>query len=233
MLEAARTRVDSFQCLIWQCAPCIVVPRRMSMLERFPRAAALMQEHGFPMFVRETGGDAVVQGPGIINVTIAFTPSDRQRDRIHTTYERLSRPLINLLLRQGIRATTGAISGAMCDGAYNVVVGRRKLAGTAQRWRTWRSEDGLLQYAVLAHLALSVDVDHVAACAAINTLYAELGIGARICSDRHANWADIHPAPDRAARARLISDLGRAYRETRHDFSERGRQPEPPAEINT
>jgi len=176
------------QILVWQCERCIVVPRRLTSSAGFPTAAADLERGGFPVFVRNTGGDAVVQGPGVVNVSLAFARSPKQEDRIGEAYRILCAPLMALLKEHGIEAANGAIAGAMCDGAFNVTAMGRKLAGTAQRWRSLRGAAG---FAVLGHLALSVDLDHAAAADAVNVFYAAAGIESRVRGDVHINMAEL------------------------------------------
>lgn len=212
MLAAVATGAERWQFLLWQCGPCIVVPRKLSALGPFAHAVRQSQQRGFPVFVRETGGGAVVQGPGVVNVSVAFAVSPQQPDRIRAAFEYLCAPLIDLLRRKGIEASNGTVPGAMCDGAYNVVVDRRKLAGTAQRWRSLRTGGGAAGYAALAHLVLSVDADQVAACDAVNTLYTALDVEARVCAESHVNWTEIVMPADRGSTARLFAELSEAYR---------------------
>ena len=212
MLDAVAKQPGHYHHLVWECQRCIVVPRRLSMLDRFADACAPLRERGFPVFIRETGGDAVVQGPGIVNVSIAFAVPSTGPDRIRAAYARLCTPLVEILGRQGIEAAAGTVPGSMCDGAYNVVVGGCKLAGTAQRWRVLRSEDCEGGHAALAHLAVSVDADHAAACDAVNALYAGLGIAERVNAGCHINWLDLIPKADHAIRAAFLAELASAYR---------------------
>ena len=54
------------------------------------------------------------------------------------------------LTRFEIISTVGACTGALCDGAWNVLAQGRKLAGTAQRWRaTPQGRVALIHAAIL------------------------------------------------------------------------------------
>ena len=209
MLEAAGS--GGFGWLLWQTEGCIVVPRSHATNARFTDAAAASAQRGYPVQVRDTGGSAVVQGPGVLNLSLAFMAAAGVRDRIGATYRALCAPLIDALRRRGVEAANAAVPGTMCDGAYNVVVAGRKLAGTAQRWRSLgRARPG--EHAVLAHLALFLDVDHAAAAAAINAFYAGLGMESRVEPQRHINWVDIPMPAAGAAVAGLVEDISRACR---------------------
>src|SRR5690606_18421418 len=120
-----------------------------------------------------------------------------------------------MLRSRGICGTYRAVPGTMCDGAYNVVVDDRKLAGTAQRWRSL-GHDRPGEHAVLAHLALFVDLDHIEAAESINALYADMGIEAGIEASSHINWVEIDNTPTgagvAAAMARELDDACWAVR---------------------
>lgn len=210
MLDAAG-REGGCGWMLWQTGRCIVVPRSHTANARFDVAAAASAASGYPVRVRDTGGSAVVQGAGVLNLSLAFTAAAEVRDRIGATYRVLCAPLIEALRRRGVDAANAAVAGTMCDGAYNVVVAGRKLAGTAQRWRSLgRARPG--EHAVLAHLALFLDVDHAAAAAAINAFYAALGVQSGVEAQRHINWTEIAMPAAEAPASRLIADLHDACR---------------------
>jgi lipoate-protein ligase A len=182
------------QVIVWQCERCIVVPRRMAAFATFPAAALELERRGVPVVVRNTGGDAVVQGPGVVNVSLAFAIPARLPDHIGHAYRFLCAPLMSLLREHGIETANGAVPGAMCDGTFNITAMDRKLAGTAQRWQRARNVSGSSGFAVLGHLALSVNIDHAAAADAVNAFYAAAGIEGRIRGDAHVNIAELLPA---------------------------------------
>ncbi|MGB3537363.1 MAG: hypothetical protein WBA42_04345 [Mesorhizobium sp.] len=190
MLDAVATGKERFQFLLWQCTePCLVVPRKMSNLSGFEGASLGALKRGYPVSVRETGGGAVIQASGTVNVSIAFTMPMKMDDRIREAYKFLCEPIMQILRQRGTDPTYGVVEGAMCDGAYNIVVNGRKLAGTAQRWR--RAKTISESYAVLGHLVLSVDADHSAACRVVNEFHASVGIVTDVKPQSHTNWTEI------------------------------------------
>lgn len=204
--------------MLWRTEPCIVVPRSHVSRPAFETAAAASAARGWPVHIRDTGGGAVAQGQGVVNLSMTFSIGATSRDRIGTSYRILCAPVMAMLRSRGICGAFRAVPGTMCDGAYNVVVGDRKLAGTAQRWRSLgRDRPG--EHAVLAHLAMFVDLDHVEAAESINALYADMGIEAGIEASSHINWAEIDTAIDApagagtaAAMAQKLDDACRAVR---------------------
>jgi len=101
-----------------------------------------MAELGWPVHLRATGGDVTPQGPGVVNVTLVFTPEGPTD--IPGNYDRLCTPIEQTL---GPTASRGWNPGAFCDGAYNVQRDGLKFAGTAQRMRKCTDQ----RSAVLAH----------------------------------------------------------------------------------
>nr|WP_309402228.1 hypothetical protein [Aminobacter niigataensis]WMD00168.1 hypothetical protein RAR13_28245 [Aminobacter niigataensis] len=208
------------QVLVWHSEPCLVVPRRLAASASFPAAARNLEPRGLQVLVRDTGGDAVIQGSGVVNVSMAFAIPAHLPDRIGAAYKMLCAPLMSLLGEHDIETANGAVPGAMCDGAFNVTAVGRKLAGTAQRWRRARSGDGGSGFAVLGHLALSVDIDHAAAADAVNAFYAAAGIESRVHGDGHVNLAELLPADGPATADTLTGSLLSHYiaAARRHQF---------------
>ncbi len=67
-------------------------------------------------------------------------------------------PLLTLLAEYGLEGSYDFVPGSFCDGQYNLVIGGRKITGTAQRWLAPGQDH---QGAVLAQAMLLVagDVD--------------------------------------------------------------------------
>jgi lipoate-protein ligase A len=194
--------------MLWQTGPCIVVPRSHVSRPAFEAAAASSAARGWPVHIRDTGGGAVVQGHGVVNLSMAFCIGAALRDRIGTSYRILCEPVMVMLRGRGLHGAWRAIPGTMCDGAYNIVVGDRKLAGTAQRWRSLgRARPG--EHAVLAHLAMFANLDHAEAAEGINALYADMGTEAGIEASSHINWAEIDTSSDGPAGAGRVAALAR------------------------
>lgn len=202
--------------MLWRTDPCIVVPRGHANNPAFAAAAAASAARGWPVHLRDTGGGAVAQGTSVVNLSMTFSISAALRDRIGASYRMLCAPVMAMLRSRGIEGAYRAIPGTMCDGAYNIVVGDRKLAGTAQRWRS-RGRDRPGEHAVLAHLALFADLDHAGAAAAINALYADMNVEAGIEASSHINWAEIDISSGAGMAAAMARELDAACRALRLD----------------
>ncbi|GGO81387.1 hypothetical protein GCM10011348_20300 [Marinobacterium nitratireducens] len=180
--------------LLWRCAPSIVVPRRLTHKPGFDRACEAMAGRGWPVIVRDTGGDLTPQSPGLINVALAFRQR-RADGGIRDSYLKLCNPLIDCLRGLGIEAYCASVEGAFCDGDYNLVVGGRKLAGTAQRWRKLAPATGAADdmFAVLAHAVILVDEDLDTLWHVGNAFYRHCGLEARIDERLHVSLAELLP----------------------------------------
>lgn len=177
---------------LWQTPRAIVLPSGMLRRSGMERAAEEMAHAGWPVHERHTGGDLTPQFDGILNVSMAYVLLGAERS-ISVAYDRLTQPLISFLETvHGVAARTRAVPGAFCDGTYNLVVGGKKVAGTAQRWRLVNpGRDGDAATAVLAHAAILCNGDLGSALAAVNRFFAASGIDRRIDPGVHATLSDV------------------------------------------
>lgn len=145
----------------------LVMPRRMSRLPGFSEASETLTDLGWPILLRESGGEPVPQSPATVNIALVYAQpaADSDRDRIETAYMRLCQPLLDLLDGLGGEASLGEVDGAFCDGRFNVNLSGRKMVGTAQRWR---QSQGGRRPVVLAHGAMLVNNERNAMAAAVN-----------------------------------------------------------------
>ncbi|KUO57289.1 MAG: hypothetical protein APF80_09105 [Alphaproteobacteria bacterium BRH_c36] len=198
--EEARLRAA-----VWQTQRSIVLPSGMSRRPGIDVAERASEIAGWPVFERFTGGDVTPQFEGVLNISLGFALSGSERN-IEAAYRRLTDPLVTFLKNEfGIHAYTSSVDGAFCDGAFNLVVEGRKLAGTAQRWRLVKSQpvnvdaDALTpqRTAVLAHAALLLGHDLDNALKATNAFFAAWGSDRRVDSAAHVTIADLAGAPAR------------------------------------
>lgn len=126
-----------------------------------------------PLAIRGTGGTAVPQGPGTMNITF-FTVHDTHPG-IREFYDAMCNALQTGLRTLGFETTIGPCAGSFCDGDYNLLHGGRKLIGTAQRW--CRAKDGRTLGVHHAVVLLGADPDDL--CNRLTTLYAAGGQNVR------------------------------------------------------
>ncbi|WP_133065849.1 lipoate--protein ligase family protein [Mameliella alba] len=134
--------------LLWSSeSPALVLPAALMRSSQVQAAATLAERAGIPVVTRRSGGGIVPQGPGTLNLALVFpAPPGFQ---LEDGYRLICNALAEALTRFDIRSSTGACAQSFCDGTWNVLVEGRKLAGTAQRWRSTRSGP-----IVLAHAAI-------------------------------------------------------------------------------
>ncbi|MBP7334851.1 hypothetical protein [Niveispirillum sp.] len=131
----------------WQNRHCLVVPRNWSRLSGF-RDAVL--DCPLPVALRASGGSAVVHGPHVLNVSLAWLALESDGAGIQQGYARLTAPLVAALADMGVSAGLSRVTGAHCDGHCNLVHEGRKLAGTAGLIRPAGPQRGLLLHASLS-----------------------------------------------------------------------------------
>jgi lipoate-protein ligase A len=170
---------------VWSSEAALVVSRRDMLLAGFNSAKAALSREGMPLLVRDSGGTAVLPGPGIVTLSLVHAPCSRNLDE---SYESLR-----------------AVDGAFCDGKHNLVVDGRKFAGTAQRRQSRRFT------AALAHAVLLIDVDVQAMTRGINRFYSLAGATQRFSPDGCFSLRELPAAANYPnLQARAIADLSRA-----------------------
>lgn len=140
----------------WQNRHCLVVPRSWSRLPCF-RDAVL--DCPLPVALRASGGSAVIHGPHMLNISLAWQVGEEDGIGIREGYERLAAPMVATLAGMGVPASLARIPGAHCDGIFNLVHDGRKIAGTAGLVRPSGPMRGLLLHANLALAPMDADLD--------------------------------------------------------------------------
>lgn len=155
---------------LWVNGPCLVVSRR-DVLQGLQRTGAIIDSvDGRPVRVRSSGGTAVPHGPGVLQFSLVIPRVDRVT--MDEVYRTLCRPLQRALAGWGWRAEFGHVPGAFCDGAHNLVVSGKKIAGTSQSWKGGLAVPGARNRGyILAHGTLWVRMDPEAAAGWLNDFY--------------------------------------------------------------
>lgn len=175
---------------LWTTAKGLVVPRTYLRSEQFTTVSKQFKHAGWPISVRQSGGGIVPQGPGVLNLSLAYAVNGKPLDHADAAYLLLCE-IISLALRQhGISTRTQAVEGSFCDGRYNLATGPhddpRKVAGTAQVWRRHsKPEPGSapLQI-VLVHAIVLAACDIVTITHQANRLEHALGNNKRYLAER-------------------------------------------------
>jgi lipoate-protein ligase A len=173
----------------------LVMPRRMSRLAGFEQATEALAVSGWPILLRESGGEPVPQSPAVVNIALVYAQprGDNDRDRIENAYNRLCQPICDVLIELGGAASLGEVDGAFCDGRFNVNLDGRKMVGTAQRWR---QSQGGQRPVVLAHGALLLDNEREQMVEAVNRFNQICEQDQRVRAHSHIALHEAFPAAD-------------------------------------
>src|SRR5690606_2183733 len=71
---------------VWESEQGLVVPRTYRRFAGFVQACAQFERAGWPVTVRQSGGGIVPQGPGIINLSLAYSVRGKPLDHSDTAY---------------------------------------------------------------------------------------------------------------------------------------------------
>lgn len=189
-----------FGLLFWQPSDrALVMPRRLNRLPGFDHACEVSAAAGWPVLLRETGGEPVPQSAATINIALVYAPprSEGDLNRIETGYRRLCDPICQLLDELGGTSSLGEIDGAFCDGRFNVNLDGRKMVGTAQRWR--QSQGGQRPVG-LVHGAMLMDDERESMVAAVNRFNEACGLEQRVRAQSHIALHEKFNAPQALAR---------------------------------
>ncbi|MEQ7920128.1 hypothetical protein ABQX22_13120 [Xanthomonas sp. WHRI 1810A] len=182
----------------------LVMPRRLSRLEGFVEASETLSDIGWPVLLRESGGEPVPQSPATVNIALVYVQpsSDLDKDRIEKAYLRLCQPMLDALSALGGSASLGEVAGAFCDGRFNVNLNGRKMVGTAQRWR---QSQGGKRPVVLAHGAMLLDNERLEMVSAVNRFNEMCELEQRCRAQSHIALHEVFEAPA------FLDGLGEAY----------------------
>jgi lipoate-protein ligase A len=152
----------------WQAPKSLVVPRSYQRYAQLDPARAAFAAKGCPVWLRLSGGGLVPQGPGILNLSLAYPIRGTMGTHSEAVYLHLCGILADALNALGVPTHMQPVEGSFCDGRFNLAWGppdaARKIAGTAQYWRRVREQQDTAHeplHAVLAHAVLIVDADPV------------------------------------------------------------------------
>jgi lipoate-protein ligase A len=173
----------------------LVMPRRLSRLDGFVEAGETLSELGWPVLLRESGGEPVPQSPSTVNIALVYVQpsSDLDKDRIEKAYLRLCQPILDALTALGGNASLGEVEGAFCDGRFNVNLDGRKMVGTAQRWR---QNQGGKRPVVLAHGAMLLEDERLEMVNAVNRFNEMCDLEQRCRAQSHIALHELFDAPE-------------------------------------
>lgn len=192
----------------------LVVPRSYQRHAGMEAAREAFARQGSPVWYRLSGGGLVPQGPGLLDLSLAFPVRGTMSALSEAVYLHLCGILRAALAVVGVDAHWQAVEGSFCDGRFNLAWGpaerARKIAGTAQYWRRVgrggeldNGEEGRGAqplHVVLSHAVLLVSADTHEINARANAFEAAIGSGReydarKIVTVREALSASGRPVP--------------------------------------
>ena len=121
---------------LWQAPQGFVVPGSYRKFAELPATSEQFASRGWPVWLRRSGGGLVPQGPGIVNLSLAWPVYHSLGEAAEPIYLSLCALLQRTLATFGVASHFQAVNGSFCDGRYNLACGEgenaRKIAGTAQ-----------------------------------------------------------------------------------------------------
>ena len=188
----ARARDGEAVAQLWQAPQGFVVPGSYRKFAELPAVSEQFAGRGWPVWQRRSGGGLVPQGPGIVNLSLAWPVYHSLGEAAEPIYLSLCALLQRTLATFGVASHFQAVNGSFCDGRYNLACGEgenaRKIAGTAQYWRPMAEGRG---HVVLAHAVVLLDADLAAAHRAANDFEARLGSGREYRADKTVTLAEL------------------------------------------
>lgn len=170
---------------LWTGPQSLVTSPRLARTERFQQASEASAARGWPVIVRPSAGLTVAHHPGILNIShLKVLLADGGPPKPLSAYDGLLQMLVRLCARFGLEADHGAVPGSYCDGAHNLRVAGRKLAGLSARIITRNGMRG-----VLAHACLTVHADTARDVAAVQAFERDLGLPALYRAGAHCSLA--------------------------------------------
>ncbi|TCW17737.1 hypothetical protein EDF73_101388 [Raoultella sp. BIGb0138] len=183
---------------LWQAPQGFVVPGSYRKFSELSAVSTRFAQRGWPVWLRRSGGGLVPQGPGIINLSLAWPVSQPLGEAAEPIYLLLCGLLQRTLATFGVSSHFQAVSGSFCDGRYNLACGEgdnvRKIAGTAQYWRPLPEGKG---HVVLAHAVILLEADLLAAHQAANEFETRLNSGRVYRADKTVTLAQLLPGETR------------------------------------
>lgn len=116
----------------WQTEPVVVLGMMDTKLPFLKDALSLFSDFSYSYLVRNSGGLAVVGDEGILNFSMIF-PEEDSRLEIDEAYSRMHRLIQAAFSDKNKAIDAFEVSDSYCPGDFDLSIGGKKIAGTAQR----------------------------------------------------------------------------------------------------
>jgi lipoate-protein ligase A len=155
--------------LVWRAQPALLVTRQETRLPRFLEASEQMDAAGWPIVVRQSGGEACPVGLGTMQLAI-IEPAVPGAT-MNAKYDALANLIQSTLEAFRIVTRAGSVAGAYCPGRYDLAVRGKKIAGLSQHW--FRNRHGIRCVTTTASINVEEAPDVLAD--AVNQFYCSAG----------------------------------------------------------
>ncbi|MCZ8514670.1 lipoate--protein ligase family protein [Paenibacillus filicis] len=118
---------------LWRHPRALVMGLRDSRLPGAAAAKRWLEEQGYAVGVRNSGGAAVPLDFGVVNVTLMLPIRRGPGIGFRDDFERMYLFISEALKETGMAVDKGEIQGAFCPGDFDLSIGGRKFCGIAQR----------------------------------------------------------------------------------------------------
>jgi octanoyl-[GcvH]:protein N-octanoyltransferase len=122
---------------LWRHRRAFILGLRDRKLKQAHDAMEVLDNQGYAVAVRNSGGAAVPLDEGVLNISLIL-PNPTGTTKLHEDFmimAELIQETINQLTGN-IEVSVGEITGAYCPGAFDLAIGGRKFCGIAQRRQT-------------------------------------------------------------------------------------------------
>lgn len=119
--------------LLWQSQEDTLVLPGSNKWQNTPELEANLQNLGWRILSRRTGGAPVPQTSGVINLSHIYLWQDQESYSIPKAYKKLCDTLAVFFDSYGVSTQVHATDFSYCDGDYNLNINGKKVVGTAQR----------------------------------------------------------------------------------------------------
>ncbi|QGQ95989.1 lipoate--protein ligase family protein [Paenibacillus psychroresistens] len=117
---------------VWQHPKAIVLGLRDRQLPGIDQAISWLENQGYVVAVRNSGGAAVPLDTGVVNISLVI-PKSTNTINFRDDFETMIQLLREILAPWTSTIQTGEIKGGYCPGDYDLSINGRKFCGIAQR----------------------------------------------------------------------------------------------------
>ncbi len=122
---------------IWRHQRAFILGLRDRRLEHAHAAMELLNNQGYAVAVRNSGGAAVPLDKGVLNISLIL-PNRAGITKLHDDFAILAGLIQETIscIAGAVEVSVGEIAGAYCPGAFDLAINGRKFCGIAQRRQT-------------------------------------------------------------------------------------------------